>query len=163
MVDLGGEPNLRWLKWILGRKINLQGEEPSLVWTVRWTHDGSLPVEQIVSHRTSGTVLRWVSLYFAQLFANSCKCHAPQLWHTSAMHIFCQTELTKDCSFDHFDTLGCWSIFELNFKEFLVTAHNVCNLKCPCVLNVLELFNKIIAQIRSAIHTAATLLVSLVK
>jgi len=54
MVDSSGEVNLWWLEGIVCREVYGEEEDAALERAVTWTHDRSLPVKQIVSHRTGG-------------------------------------------------------------------------------------------------------------
>lgn len=46
--DLGGLERVVW------RKVDVDEEDAVLVWAVRGSHDGSLPVEQVIAHGTGG-------------------------------------------------------------------------------------------------------------
>jgi len=52
MVDSSREVDLRGLEWVIGWEVYGKEEDAALEWTIAWTHDGSLPVEQIVAHRS---------------------------------------------------------------------------------------------------------------
>ena len=51
MIDSRGERHFGRLEWIVGGEMNCQEEHSSLVWTIRWTHDGSLDKQStIIKH-----------------------------------------------------------------------------------------------------------------
>ncbi len=49
MIDSGRECDLWWLERVVGGKVDGEEEDPSLVGTLWWAHDGGLPVKQIIS------------------------------------------------------------------------------------------------------------------
>ena len=50
MVDLRGEVHLWRLERVVGWEVDVQEEHAASVGTVRWAHDGRLPVEHVVSN-----------------------------------------------------------------------------------------------------------------
>jgi len=75
MVDFCRKVHLWRLERIVGREIDVQKEAPSLVRTIRRTHDCRLPIEHIVSTRSSRTIRWWVRTQILQLFLNSLERH----------------------------------------------------------------------------------------
>lgn len=54
------ECNLWRLEWVICWKVNGQKEDSSLVWTVWWSHNGCLPLKQIIWNWASWAVSWWV-------------------------------------------------------------------------------------------------------
>jgi len=75
MIDSSGERHLWRLEWIIRREMNGEEKDSPLVGAFWGTHDGGLPMKQVVSHWT-GTALGWrVSAEVLEFFVDSFECH----------------------------------------------------------------------------------------
>jgi len=75
MIDSRGERHLWRLEWIIRGKVNGEEEDSSLVRTLWRTHDGGLPMKQVVAHWTCAALSRWVSAQIGQFFVDPFECH----------------------------------------------------------------------------------------
>jgi len=60
MIDTRGERHLGRLEWIIRGKVNGEEEDSSLVRTLWRTHNGGLPMKQIVTHWPRAALGGWV-------------------------------------------------------------------------------------------------------
>jgi len=56
MVNTSGKVNLWRLERIIRRKVDIEKEDSPGIRGLIWTHDRCLPMEHVISYRTSGTV-----------------------------------------------------------------------------------------------------------
>jgi hypothetical protein len=62
VIDSGSESNLWGLERIICREVDGQEKNTSLARTVIRAQDGGLPVEQVITHRSCGTLSRKIPL-----------------------------------------------------------------------------------------------------
>ena len=58
MVDSGGERYFGRLEGVVGREVDGEEKNTALIGALWWSHDGRLPVEQVVADG-AGTALSW--------------------------------------------------------------------------------------------------------
>jgi len=58
MIDFGGESNLWWFEWIIGRKLNFKVEHAVLIGSFRRAHDRCNPIEKIIAVLWAGASIR---------------------------------------------------------------------------------------------------------
>lgn len=75
MVDSSGEVDLWGLEWVVGGEVDSEEKDTSRVWRVRGAHDSSLPVEQIVTDRSSRTRRRRVTAQVCEFLVDSLERH----------------------------------------------------------------------------------------
>jgi len=71
MIDSSRERDLWWLERVVGGKVDGEEEDPSLVGTLWWAHDGGHPLIDVVAFGSSRAVGWGVQANFSQLFLNS--------------------------------------------------------------------------------------------
>jgi len=67
--------HLGWLERVVRWEVDGYEEHSSLVWAVLGSHDGGLPVEQVLPGRSSAARGRWVLLEILELLLNSLRRH----------------------------------------------------------------------------------------
>ena len=58
MIDSGGERYFGRLEGVVGREVDGEEKNTALIGALWWSHDGRLPVEQVVADG-AGTALSW--------------------------------------------------------------------------------------------------------
>ena len=61
VIDLGGEGDLGGLEGVVCGEVDGEEEDPSLIRTVWRTHDGGLPMKQVISYWSSAALGWWIS------------------------------------------------------------------------------------------------------
>ena len=52
---------LWWFEWIVCWEMDGEEEDTSLIWRLWWSHDCSLPMEQIVTDGPCGALCGWIT------------------------------------------------------------------------------------------------------
>jgi len=75
MIDSSGECHFRRLEWIIRGKVNGEEKDSALVGTLWGTHDGGLPVKQVVANWACAALGGWISAKILEFFVDSFECH----------------------------------------------------------------------------------------
>lgn len=75
VIDASGEVDLGRLEGVVGREVNGKEEDTARVWGVTRTHDGCLPVEQIISNGASGAGRGWITAEVSEFLVNTLESH----------------------------------------------------------------------------------------
>jgi len=75
MVDASCETDFRGFEWIVGREMNAQEENTGSIWTIGWAHYSSLPMEQIITNRSSTARAGRVSSEIIKFLGNALESH----------------------------------------------------------------------------------------
>jgi len=75
MIDSGGERHFWRLKGVVGWEVDGEEKDTALIRALWGSHDGRLPMEQVVADR-AGTALSWrVTTEVLKFFVDSFECH----------------------------------------------------------------------------------------
>jgi len=75
MIDSGGERYFGRLEGVVGREVDGEEKNTALIGALWWSHDGRLPVEQVVADGAGTALSWWVTTEVLELFVNSFECH----------------------------------------------------------------------------------------
>jgi len=75
MVDTSRERHLWWFEGVVGREVNREKEDTTLIRRVGRTHDGGLPMEQIFADWTCRALGWWISAQILQLLVDPLQSH----------------------------------------------------------------------------------------